>query len=72
VQQFAKIAGRNGNEAGTVSVGCDGHGAEWRSLKRELDAERVAIAERFAYLSGNDRYGGDVEDVGLKTFQAHE
>ena len=45
VQQFAKIAGRNGNEAGTVSVGCDGDGAEWSGLKRELDAERPAVAE---------------------------
>jgi hypothetical protein len=45
MQQFAKIAGRNGNEAGAVSVGCDGHGAEWSGLKRELDAERPTVAE---------------------------
>jgi len=45
VQQFAKIAGRNGNEAGTVSVGCDGDGAERGSLKRELNVERPTVAE---------------------------
>jgi len=45
VQQFAKIAGRNGNEAGTVSVGCDGDGSERSGLKREPDAERPAVAE---------------------------
>ena len=45
VQQFAKIAGRDGDKAGTVSVGCDGDGTERSSLKRELEAERPAVAE---------------------------
>jgi hypothetical protein len=48
MQQFAKIAGRAGNASGIVSVGCYSDGAEWSGLKREPDAERVAIAERFA------------------------
>jgi hypothetical protein len=46
VQQFAKIAGRTGNACRIVSAGCDGDGAEWSGLKREPDAERVAITER--------------------------
>jgi len=48
MQQFAKIAGRTGNASRIVSVGCDGHSAEWGSLAREPFAERVAIAERSA------------------------
>jgi len=48
VQQFAKIARRSGNEAGTVPLGCNRHGTERSGLKREPYAERVAIAKRFA------------------------
>jgi hypothetical protein len=44
VQQFAEIAGRTGNAAGIISVGCDCHGAEWSEIQRELDPE-CAIAE---------------------------
>jgi hypothetical protein len=45
MQQPAEIAGRNGNEAGTVSIGCDGDGAEWSGVKREPDTERLTVAE---------------------------
>ena len=44
MQQFADIAERTGNAAGIVSVGCDGYGAEWSEIQRELDPE-CAIAE---------------------------
>ena len=48
VQQFAKISGRTGNATRSVSVGCDGYGAERSGVKREPDSERASITEMLA------------------------
>jgi hypothetical protein len=53
VQQFTEIAGRTGDAAGSVSVGGDGHGAEWSDFQREPGPERVALAEEFVEIAGD-------------------
>jgi hypothetical protein len=73
VQQFAKLTRWTGNEAGIVSAGCDCDGAQWSGFKRQLDAERAAVAVRACLIFRERSLGrSDAEVVGLKAFQAHE